>query len=145
MPRLNLGDQDVELGAVTDFLLENRKNGGARIIRKQIFQRNQAGLKLPFPPGLGQLIEAHGLIERKFANGGAADFRQVCTATKFLADVMSKGANVGAGGTFDREASDGTCDFGEPILEEFNGSGPKFNGLIFPGELVGGTPRDLFR
>ena len=83
------------------------------------------------------------MIERKFADGGAADFRKVRTAAELLAHVVGKGANVGAGRALDDEASDGPFDFGEAIFEEFDGGRFKFDGLILAGEFVGGTPSDF--
>ena len=52
----------------------------------------------------------HGLIEGKFAHGGTHNFGQMRPATHLNSHFMRQRANIGAGGTFDTEAREGSID-----------------------------------
>src|SRR6202035_5081553 len=54
---LNLCDRNIELGAVTHTLLDHRKNVGARKIRQEIFQADQAIREFSRPLRLRKFFE----------------------------------------------------------------------------------------
>lgn len=129
---------------MTDALFEHRQDIGTRIIGQQIFERDEAALEFAFSGGLRQFFHFDGLIERKFADGGAADFGEMRATTEFLAHVVSERANVGAGGALDGETRARAIDFKETIFEKLDGDGFEFDGLVFAGEFVGGTALHFF-
>jgi hypothetical protein len=141
---LDLRHEDGELGAVADAFFQHGKNISARIIRQQIFQGDKAGLEFAFASGIGQFFHFDGLIEREFADGGAADFGEMRAATEFLTHVVSERTNVGARGALDGEAGKRAIDIEETIFEELDGDGVEFDSLIFAGEFVGRAAMDFF-
>ena len=65
----------------------------------------------------GKIFKLQGLLEGKFADGGAANFRQMRAATQLLAHFMGQRANVCSGRAFDDETRHAAFDFLELILE----------------------------
>lgn len=74
---LNLRERNIEFRTVTDATLDDGQDSGARKIGQKTFQTNHALGETARTGSFRQFFKRDGLVERKFADGGADDFRQV--------------------------------------------------------------------
>ena len=81
---------------MTHALFDYRKNGDAWKIGEEMFKLDDAGFEFAVACGFGQFFKPESLLERKFAHGGAADFRQVRAAAELLSHFVGEGTNVSA-------------------------------------------------
>ena len=71
------------------------------------------------------------MLEGKFADGGAADFREMRAAAELFSHFVGEGTDVRTGRTFDDEAGDRAIDFDEAEFEDFDFDRLQFDRLIF--------------
>lgn len=130
-----------EVAALADLAFSEGIDGIGGDLRKELGAgEEEAGELICLGFELGEGV---GLGEIEVAAARAAQSRNVGAAAEGLAEVVSEGADVGAGGAVDVELERSGGERDEGKREDHDVDGLEVDGLVLAGELVGGDAVDF--